>query len=440
MMLVFLSACGGGGGSGPPPVNAPTGSPSQSTPIQHVVVIIQENHSFDNMFYGFPGTDYATSGLAHDGATVPLQPISLFTTQQIDIGHSHADFVTDFANGTLTGFDHPIHGQQYQRIAFSYMDPADIAPYRTLAAQYTLADRMFQSNGGPSFGAHQFLIAGQDANAVDLPNSPHGGGGSGSHSSTGPISPWGCDAPPGTTIDVFDLNGNVVPGPFPCFSYPTLATLLDAKGVSWKFYAPTIGGLDFGQVWSAFDAIGPVRFGSDWANVSSPETNILSDIPNGKLAAVSWVVPSSSNSDHPGDGGGGPQWVATVVNAIGTSQYWNSTAILLVWDDWGGWYDHVVPPQLDVNGLGFRVPLIVISPFAKKHYVSHVPYEFGSVIKYIESTFKLGSLNATDARANDLTDCFDYTSAPTAYQTLTTTRSPASFYRVGPDAKPPDDD
>lgn len=218
-----------------------------------------------------------------------------------------------------------------------------------------------------------------------------------------------------------------MPGPFPCFDYQTLGDELDAANVPWHYYAPpleTTGGL-----FSAYDAIRHIRYGSDWTNdVVSPETQVLTDIANGELRGVTSVVPSFPNSDHPlAASNSGPQWVSAVVNAIGSSQFWNSTAIFIVWDDWGGWYDHVSPPQIDLMGLGFRVPLIVVSPYAKRGYISHQQHEFASILKFIEENFNLPSLNQADARADDLLDCFDFSQPLRPFIRLRTTRSARDF-------------
>lgn len=153
---------------------------------------------------------------------------------------------------------------------------------------------------------------------------------------------------------------------------------------------------------------------------------VLTDIANNQLAAVSWVTPSSGYSDHPHGGSGGPSWVASVVNAIGNSPYWANTVIILTWDDWGGWYDHVPPPQVIDDGTswgsgyvyGFRVPLIVISPYAKAAYISHTTHDFGSILNFIEQVFGLSSLGYADARADNLSDCFDLNQTPLQFQTI----------------------
>src|SRR5262249_10817410 len=158
-------------------------------------------------------------------------------------------------------------------------------------------------------------------------------------------------------------------------------------GVSWRYYSPGVGAN--GYIWSAYQAIDHIRNGPDWdAHVISPETRVLADLgaATPQLAQVTWVVPSGPNSDHlkstqylPGtQTPAGPAWVTSIVNAVGASPFWSETAIFITWDDWGGFYDHVKPPQADYMGLGFRVPLIVVSPWARKGYVSKVQHEFGS--------------------------------------------------------------
>ena len=174
-----------------------------------------------------------------------------------------------------------------------------------------------------------------------------------------------------------------------------------------------------GAIWNAFDAIKKVRDGADWANVVSPETAVFDDVKLNQLPAVSWVVPCGRNSDHAAGTDNGPSWVAAVVNAIGKSPAWSTTAIIVVWDDWGGYYDHVPPAFLDdQGGLGFRVPMIVVSPYAKQGYVAHTQYEFGSLLKFVEETFDLGSLGTTDVRANNINDAFNFKQKPRPFVTI----------------------
>jgi len=211
--------------------------------------------------------------------------------------------------------------------------------------------------------------------------------------------------------------------------------------VTWKYYAPSPSDIG-GKVWSAYSAIGYVFNGPDWSKVVSPETTILSDITNGTLPNVSIVVPDFQNSDHPAvQQNTGPDWVASIVNAVGGSQYWANTAVIVVWDDWGGWYDHVAPPQLDAYGLGFRVPLMVVSPWSRHGYVSHVQHEMASITKMIETIWALQPMAAADARADDLRDCFDFTQqAPMTFRRFTTKRRAQDFLREAPSPHAPDND
>jgi len=234
-------------------------------------------------------------------------------------------------------------------------------------------------------------------------------------------------------------NGTDLPGVFPCFDYQTMADLLDAKSVTWRYYAPGPTTDSFFII-SAYQAVRHIRFGPDWQNnVISPETQVLTDIANGKLAQVTWIVPAYNNSDHPGAPPQGPEWVASIVNAIGASPFWNSTTIFISWDDWGGWYDHVPPPQIDAMGLGFRVPVIVVGPYVRRGYVSHVTHEASGFLRYTEEVFNLPSLGTRDAVADDFSDCFDYTQSPTPYIKVKTTHG-AAFFLKQKNSGPPDDD
>ncbi len=432
MMLLF--GCGGAGvTTTPPPSPAPSPSPgpTASQKIQHIVIIMQENRTFDNLFNGFPGADTVQAGM-NKGQSIPLQSIPL--EQGTDVDHSHTAWYAAWDNGLLDNFAHAAP-YRVPNLPYAYVPQAETVPYWTLAKAYTLGDRMFQSNSGPSFVAHQYMIAGQSANADENPTT----------------SPWGCDAPSTTTVALLGPNGTDLAGVYPCFDYKTMADVLDAKGVSWKYYAPgetpngnaTSGYTDSsGFIWSAFQAIHHIRFGQDWTNnVVSPNTQVLTDIQNGQLAQVTWIVPALAYSDHAGRGSTaeGPDWVANITNAIGASPFWNSTAIFISWDDWGGWYDHVTPPQLDPMGLGFRVPLIVVSPFAKAGYISHQTHEFSGFLRYTEEVFNLPNLGTRDVTADDFADCFDYTQTPKPYSPVAVAFPPQYFAKEKPSGAPDDD-
>ena len=433
----FAAACGGAGGGStfadplrspdPGPTLSPQPLPSASfdpsLKIQHVVVIIQENRSFDNMFNGFPGADTAQSGKMSDGQTVALTPIQLATGY--DLRHRHFTWWASYDNGQMDGFDVDRAPSNPATEAYQYVDRSDVAPYWQLASKYTLADRMFQSNASGSYPAHLYLVAAQSALVIGNPTEL----------------PWGCDSPSGSRVSLVAPDGGEQPGPYPCFLFPTLADQMDAKDMTWRFYSPAVA--SSGGIWSAYDSFSRIREGSDWErNVISPETKVLTDIASGQLAQVTWIVPSGANSDHPGaHSNTGPQWVSSIVDAIGASPFWNSTAIFITWDDWGGWYDHVAPPQLDTMGLGFRVPLLVISPYARHGYVSHVQHEFGSILRFTEKNFTIPSLGKSDARADDLSDCFDFTQTPAPLAHIATRLGPAYFIAHAHDPETaPDDD
>ena len=390
----------------PPPQTPAFGS------LQHIVVIVQENRSFDNLFAGFPGADTASSGPTSSGRRVALRATPLVT--DYDIGHTHSTYLAEFDGGRMDGFDRagyaPKRAVPPPDYAYAHVERSDIEPYWSMARQYVLADRMFESNTGPSYPAHQYLIAGQSAMADANPDVPV-------HAPPSQRSGWGCDDPPGTLVAALGPDGRQRPGFFPCVGYRTIVDLLDSRGVTWAYYAPRIENPDGGYVWSAFDAIRTVRFGPEWAtHVLSPQRQIFEDIRKGRLRAVSWVVPNHLASDHArSNDGSGPRWVASIVNAIGGSSYWKNTAIFITWDDWGGWYDHVRPPSVDAMGLGFRVPLLVVSPYARRGYVSHVTHEFGSTLKFVEERFGLGSLGQRDAISDDLGDCFDFNQSVRAF-------------------------
>ncbi|MGA7342580.1 MAG: alkaline phosphatase family protein [Terracidiphilus sp.] len=416
--LAALAGCGASYLNLPSPaVPASTVSPVAGSPIQHIVVIMQENRSFDNLFNGYPGADTVQSGMLN-GVSIPLKPVPLGDSR--DIEHTHMRWWKDWDHGNMDNFAQD--SASPSTLPYSYVPEKDVEPYWTMAGEYTLGDRMFQSNTGPSFVAHQYMIAGQSGKVAEDPN--------------GTV--WGCDADPSTTAALIGPNGTELPGVYPCFDYQTVADLLDEKGVTWRYYAPGSGSSFF--VLSAYQAIRHIRFGKDWKeNVISPSTRVLTDIEHGELAQVTWIVPDWTHSDHPGSGSEGPDWVASIVNAIGSSQYWDSTAIFIAWDDWGGWYDHVDPPKMDEMGPGFRVPLLVVSPYAKHGYVSHHFHEASGFIAFVEYNFGLGSLGTRDAGTDAFADCFDYQQTPEPYNTIKTKVSAEELMREQPSG-PPDDD
>lgn len=434
LTAAFAAAACAPSGTSPSAAPRPTPTSAPSAAISHVVVIVQENRSFVNLFAGFPGADAPAFGYAGN-TKVALRSIPLESPYILE--NNYSDAIAAWANGAMNGFNvEHVSGSGPPLLAYAVVPRRESAPYWQMAKEYALADRMFPTEFGPSFTAHLNLIGGNTeltpgVAEVDVPTAV----------------PWGCDAPKGTiTATLTPAQGERYNGPFPCFDHlRTLADTLDAAGVSWRYYAPAVrSGLD-GEAWSEFSAIRSVRYGPDWSKVTSPETTVLSDIAAGKLPAVSWVIPDMQNSDHPASGGNtGPSWVASVVNAVGESKYWQSSAIVVLWDDWGGWYDDAVPPQLDFRGLGIRVPCIVISPYARHGYVSHTQYEFGSVLRFIEETFRLpaigpANMGYTDARAASVGNILDPAQAPRAFTPIAAPYSRDRFLHETPSYRPPDD-
>src|SRR3984885_2176949 len=287
----------------------------------------------------------------------------------------------------MDGFNREVgEGGPHNR-EYVYVPHSESKPYWDIAHEGVVADRMFQSQLDESFIAHQYVIAAQAASAVNIPTGP-----------------WGCGGGKTDTIHTITAqrktNG---PKEHPCFDYKTLADELDAAKLSWRFYASSYGSGSSGQgaPWSGFLAVHHIRYGPDWKNVISPNWTFLNDVKAGKLANFTWITPVCDDSDHVAcvNGGKGPSWVAALVNAVGQSKFWDSTAIFIQWDDWGGLYDHVPPKYLDRDSTGFRVPLVILSPYAIENKVSHVPYETASVLRFAEDLWGLPQMAAADKRA-----------------------------------------
>jgi phospholipase C len=391
--------------------------------FRHVVIVVQENRTPDNLFNGLRGADTVRTGLNSKGDVVPLQPISL--AARYDIQHTHDSFVAEYDGGKMDGFDRapsncggPCPPKDVR--AYGYVPRRETQPYFTMATQYAFADRMFQSNEGPSFPAHLYLIAGTSVPSAESmlhiaenPRTPRSG------------TTAGCDSPPGTLVKLIDRSGNENHAMFPCLDRPTIFDSLSDKQHTWRYYQAHKGS----GLWNAVDAIRHLRSGPGYAtDVAYPPSQFLRDASAGTLADVSVVTPTADDSDHAGITNlTGPSWVAQVVNAVGTGRYWRDTAIFITWDDWGGWYDHVAPADYNSYSLGFRVPLIVVSPYTRSGYVSHRQHEFGSMLKFVEETYDLKSLESTDLRADDLADCFDFTQPPRKFEKIPAPR-PAIYF------------
>jgi phospholipase C len=411
---------------------------SPSAKIQHVVIIVQENRSTNDLFNDLPGAQTVHVGVNSSGKLVPLMPVPL--TAPYDISHTHTAFETEYAAGAMNGFNNvgsickkPATCPPADVRAYGYVPEKEVEPYYVMARRYAFAGQMFQTNQGPSFPAHQYLVSGTSTIADGSPL----------RASENPVTPaglftGGCDSPPGSLVTLINPQGQENQKTYPCFDRISLMTLIEAQSLSWHYYQARLGP----GPWEAPAAISPVYNSPEFStDVVAPPSQVLKDIAAGNLANVVWITPTAAESDHAGvTNGSGPSWVASVVNAIGESQYWDNTAIFVTWDDWGGWYDPVTPRIYNSYELGFRVPLIVISAYAKQHYISAKQHEFGSILKFTEETFGLGSLGTTDVRSDDLADCFDFYQAPSKFTPIPAPLHAAYFLRQPISNQDPDDD
>jgi phospholipase C len=382
-----------------PPSLLAQSTPADITTIQHVVFIIKENRTFDHYFGTFQGGDGATSGTTSSGAVLPLGHAPDQTPHDID--HTWTGALNAMNGGAMDRFDLISLGNKNgDMLAYTQMTEADIPNYFAYARTFVLADHMFSSEHGPSFPNHLFTVAAQSNGTLEIPFSPlHDLGTQG----------WGCDDDPSVVVPMMDAEGDIT-NEYPCFDIPTIADSLEAQGLSWKYYAPSFG--EKGYVFSALNAIRHIRNTNLWSEHVIPTSQFVMDAVSGNLPAVSWIV-TGPESEHPPDSTCmGENWTVAQINAVMQGPEWNSTAIFVTWDDFGGFYDHVPPPNTDQFGFGPRVPLLIISPFAKAGFISHSQYEFSSVLKFIEQRFGLAPLTARDGAANDTTDSFDFTQSP----------------------------
>jgi phospholipase C len=409
--------------------------------IRHVVIIMQENRSFDNYFGTYPGADGIPMRHGRPTVCVPdplrgpcVRPFH--DPKLIDDGgpHDEGAFTTDYDNGRMDGFvrarencvdalDPPDCIANLSLDMMGYHDQREIPNYWAYARHFVLQDHMFEPNASWSLPAHLFLVSEWSALCLK------------------PADPFSCSS----QIEDPGLPADIGPPPHrpPDYAWTDLTYLLHKQNVSWGYYLkkgpepdcetgemfcrfrdqdPRTPG-----IWNPLPSFDTVREDHQLGNIRDTSA-FFTALSRGRLPAVSWVIPSGVVSEHPTSSiRVGQAYVTRLINAIGRSRAWRSTAIFLAWDDWGGFYDSVRPPMVDQNGYGFRVPGLVISPYARRGVIDHQVLSFDAFAKFIEDDFLGGQRldPKTDGRPDprptvredvpilgDLRRDFDFSQAP----------------------------
>ena len=412
--------------------------------IKHIIIIMQENRSFDTYFGTYPGAGGFPTQNGQFTVCVP-DPASgkcvypYYNPNDKNAGgpHSAANATGDIDKGQMDGFigqaekakagctstDNPACGGTD---VMGYHDARQIPNYWSYAGNYVLQDQLFEPNSSWSLPQHLFMVSEWSAKCKTAGD---------------PMSCINALQSPANPPDFLPTPGVTTPNPD--YAWTDLTYLLFKNNVSWKYYIqsgtqpdcandaadcpPVHQDAQTPGIWNPLPYFDTVQQDGQLANITDV-TNFYKDAKSGSLPSVSWITPSGPNSEHPSALiSDGQAWVTSLVNAVMQGPDWDSSAIFLSWDDWGGFYDHVVPPTVDQNGYGLRVPGIVISPYAKKGYIDHQVLSHDAYVKFIEDVF-LGSQRLdpkTDGRPDprptvrealpqlgDLTQDFDFTQAP----------------------------
>jgi phospholipase C len=423
------------------------GLASPEAPIEHVIFMVKENRTFDHYFGAYPGANGASRGGTlrctargcTPGPTVPLKPAP--EVMPHDITHGFASGLYSINGGAMNGFN--VIGQGRDLSGYVQHSRRTLPAYWAYADRFVLADRFFTSMFGPTLPEHLYTIAAQANGIVDNKIQSDTPGNY-------------CDDPSELTYRFRDdlserderrimrLEEDITedwPNQISriqdywekartCFNIATLPDRLERAGVSWKYYANA-------DVWmNGLQAIRHIRFGPMWRNVVPPE-RFVEDLQRGRLPAVSWLIPPEGLNEHPGAGAStcdGENWTVEQVNALMRSRYWKTTALVIVWDDFGGFYDHVPPPHLDIMGLGPRTPALIISPYTRRGEnreggsIDSTEYEFSSVLRFIELLHDLRPLTERDAAADPLSGAFDFRSPPRYKRLILPYRRECPYY------------
>ncbi len=360
-----------------------------ATPLEHLVVLMQENHTFDNYFGTYPGADGTPPGVcmpvdpnAPNGECI--RPFHLGTTDVSldDPDHSNTTSALQYNNGKMNGFVYALNQKnQDGRLAMGYYDGSDLPYYWNLADRYVLFDHWFSSFAGPSFTNHVYWVTGRGEN-------------------------------PNSAVQNLD-------------EYTSIFDELEAAGVSWKFYVQNYEpGLNYRTLYDypadrAAQVVWNPLLSYD-RFLDDPELNshivdlsqYYTDLQEGTLPAVAYIAPSGPSEHPPGSLLSGQRFVRSLVQALMRSTDWDTSALLVTYDDWGGWYDHVAPPQVDAFGYGFRVPAFMVGGYVKQGYIDHTVLDHTSILKFIEDNWGVASLQPRDAAANSFVDAFDFARSP----------------------------
>lgn len=379
-----------------PPVREGTRA-AGSEKIEHVVWIIQENHSFDNYFGTYSGGDGippSTCLPQKPGSNDCVKPFHMPPGQPLlDLEHNWENAHAAYNHGQMDGFVWA-EGSSY---TMGYYDDRDIPNYWNYARHFTLCDRFFSSIMTGSSPNHVFTVAAQSGGEINNIGS----------------------------FDQLKAELDLPEG----FDFASIVTRFQGQKISWRYYVETRSApagtqtnilsrlaypdpKDF-TLWNPLPGFKAIRENpAAMAHLVSLD-EYFQDLKSGNLPQVSWIIPDYQDSEHPPEPLAQGMWYVTkIINSLMESALWKSSAVFLTWDDYGGFYDHVPPPEVDAYGYGPRVPMLVISPYAKTDYVSHYDYDFTSVLSFIEQRWNLEHLTARDHRANGMTDCFDFQRSP----------------------------
>lgn len=385
------------------PPEAAKGLPEDPTGgLEHVLMIMQENHTFDNYYGTFPGADGPPSGTCvprdpDDPELGCVEPFHLESARTEDLHHGRSVSIRAYNEGRMDGFviaqdERNLPGE----VALGYYDGRDLPFYWNLATDYVLADRFFSSDAGGSLANHMYWVAARGATSV-----PEDG-----------------------------------------FSFPTIFDRLQEAGIDWKFY---VQNYDPSITFRDLDPDSPKASQIVWVPLlnfprflDDPERNsrivdiseYYRDLAEGTLPAVGFIAPSGASEHPPGDVTIGQVYATSLITALMRSSSWSSSLFVVTYDDWGGWYDHVPPPQVDADGYGFRVPALFVSPYSRSGLIDSTVYDYTSVLRFIEEHWGLDPLTARDATANSIGAALDLTQPPKA------PRFPASVYPPVPKEDP----